>query len=241
MKRLSFLFFLIADLIFSSDYIWIEGENFTKSNFKLDIWSGQRPEILSNRSWVTCVLNKEDIPTKLPNEGIIIEYNFKVIKEDDYDIWFRIGYEWVRAPLEWKIDDNDWQLLPSDIQTTNPIEVSVWCEVAWIKVGKIRLKEGDHKIIFRFKEPNRDRLIFGIDCIAFIKGDFLPDGILKPNEIYNQEIDIMARKNIFKIELKKNTNERQEFPLNGLWEIARYDDSDMDKNPYEPEKEIPSE
>ncbi|MCM8767533.1 MAG: hypothetical protein NC921_01960 [Candidatus Omnitrophica bacterium] len=238
MRRIIFLFFLFLSIVFSSEYIWIEGENFTKSNFKLDIWSGEKPQILSNGSWATCVLNKEDIPTKLPNEGIIIEYDFKVPKKDEYTIWFRIGYEWARAPIEWKIDDNDWQILSADTQTTNVIEVGVWCEVAWIKVGKITLAQGEHKITFRFKETNRDRLILGIDCIAFIKdANFLPDGKLKPNEIYNEEIDKKAKENIFKIDYK-NKNERQEFSLNGIWEIARYDDPDMDKNPYEPEKEI---
>ncbi|MCM8785694.1 MAG: hypothetical protein NC827_06855 [Candidatus Omnitrophica bacterium] len=240
MKKIIYLFFIFLRIVFSSDYIWIEGENPEKSNFKLNIWSGKNPQILSNGSWATCVLNKEDIPAKLPKEGIIIEYDFKVLKQDDYDLWLRIGYEWARAPLEWKIDDNDWQILPSDAQTTNVIEVDFWCEVAWIKVCKIKLNEGNHKITFRLKELNKERLIWGIDCIAFIKGDFLPDGKLKPNEIYNDEIDIKARDNIFKIDYI-NTNERQEFSLNGIWEIARYDDPDMDTNPYEPEKEITSE
>ncbi|MCS7181182.1 MAG: hypothetical protein NZ891_07560, partial [bacterium] len=240
MKKFLILFLFLFNFIFSNDYIWIEGESPSKSNFKLDIWSGRRPQILSDGKWATCVLNKEDIKAKLPEEGIILEYDFKVEKEYEYDIWVRIGYEWVRAPFEWKIDNNDWKLVTPEIQTTNVIEVDTWCEVAWLKLGKINLKEGNHKITFRWTQPNRDRLIFGIDCIAFIAGKFIPDGKLKPNEIYNDEIDIRAKENIFRIDYK-NIPERMEFSLNGIWEIARYDDIDMDINPYEPVKEISSD
>ncbi len=242
MKKFFVLFVCFVSFVFSSDYIWIEGEAPSKSNFQLSVWAGNRGVILSDGKWATFTLNKEEIATKVPKEGLFLSYDFSVEKEGEYDIWTRIGYEWVRAPFEWRIDEDEWKEIGYDIQTTNVMEVSTWCEIAWLKIGRVFLKNGNHTITFKWTKSGRDgRLLIGIDCIALIKGNFYPEGKLKPGEIYDEEIDKKARENIFKIEYKNDLKERQEFSLNGVWEIARYDDEDMDSNPYEPEKTLPTE
>ncbi len=224
----------------AKDYVWIEGEHPSKSNFSLKVWSGKNPEILSGNKWGTFSLNKEQIKKKVPPEGFILSYDFEIDKNGEYEVWARIGFEWVRAPFEWRIDSRKWNKITPDMQTTNVIEVSKWCEVAWLKLKKCKIIKGKHTITFRWKEPNKERLLLGIDCIAITKEKFFPDGKLKPDKIYNSEIDKKAKENIFKVEFK-NTTERQEFLLNGLWEIARYDDEDMDNNPYQPDKKLPTE
>ena len=242
MKRFFIFFFIIVSFIFSADYIWIEGESPAKSNFQLSVWSGNREKILSDGKWATYTLNKEEISSKLPVDGFLLSYDFDVEKEGEYEVWVRIGYEWVRAPFDWKIDENEWKEVSYEVQTRNVMEVGTWCEVAWLKLDKTHLNKGKHTITFRWTKPGKDgRLLIGIDCIAIVKDKFFPEGKLKPDEIYNDEIDREGRENIFKIDYKSDIKERQEFSLNGVWEVARYDDEDMDTNPYQSEKTLPSE
>jgi len=241
-KNVFIILTILIPAIFTNakNYVWIEGEQPSKSNFSLSVWSGKNPEILSGSKWGTFSVNKDQIKKKVPEEGLILSYDFEIDKNGEYEIWARIGFEWVRAPFEWRIDNGEWNKITPDMQTTNVIEVSKWCEVAWLKLQKCKINKGNHTITLRWKELNKGRLLLGIDCIAITKEKFFPDGKLKPDEIYNSEIDKKARENIFKIEFK-NTSERQEFSLNGLWEIARYDDEDMDKNPYQLDKKLPTE
>jgi len=241
-KNVFIILTILIPAIFTNakNYVWIEGEQPSKSNFSLSVWSGKNPEILSGSKWGTFSVNKDQIKKKVPEEGLILSYDFEIDKNGEYEIWARIGFEWVRAPFEWRIDNGEWNKITPDMQTTNVIEVSKWCEVAWLKLQKCKINKGNHTITLRWKELNKGRLLLGIDCIAITKEKFFPDGKLKPDEIYNSEIDKKARENIFKIEFK-NTSERQEFSLNGLWEIARYDDEDMDKNPYQSDKKLPTE
>ena len=234
--------------------VWIEAEKPDSANFKYDVWGGPNPQILSDGKWVTGAIGKDrpkDAPKDaakedIPKEGLLLKYSFEAPEAGAYEFWARIGYEWVRPALQWRIDGGQWQTIPTDQLTTNLVNVSLWCEVAWAKGGLVELKPGKHELELRYQEPGSNgKFVIGLDCFALVKGEggFTPEGPLRPGQQYEEQIDKDARGRLFRFDqqLPGGAETRIDLPLNGLWEVARYDDPDMDKDTYEPLKQLPEE
>lgn len=223
-------------------YVWIEGEKHEKANFEPKVRDGQT--LFSAKEWITHMLNPREAQKRTPAEGFQLAYSFDVPSAGQYDFWARIGYEWVRTPFEWRVDGGDWQKVSLDVVTTSLMEVGFWCEVAWTKGGAAELSRGRHELEMRWMKPEpKKRLLIGLDCLAFVKGDFVPEGALKPGQQYEAEIDRQAAAHVFGLtgDLPDSSAERAEIPLSGLWQVARYDDPDMDQGTFEPIKSLPSE
>ena len=225
--------------------IWIEAETPLSANFAYKTWGGADPQILSGGKWLTPDTDKIKDKSAIPPGGLTLQYGFEAADAGLHEVWMRVGYEFIRAPLEWTIDGGQWNRLPGTIQTTNLMEVALWCEVAWVKAGAINLAAGKHTLDIRCTEPGSSgRILIGLDCVAFVRGEggFFPEGVLRPGQEYDGPIDNQSRANVFRFaaDPPKSQAERIELPLNGLWQVARYDDPDMDKDTYEPVKALPN-
>lgn len=237
-------FAAVAACAAQPDYIWLEAENPNTKNFDFDIQSGSQPQILSAGKWLRKMLPVEQFKTESP--AWLLEYHFDVKQPGLYEFWARLGYEKLRAPLDWRIDDGKWTRLAPDTPTTNLNEVwNGWNEIAWVKAGSIELTAAAHKLTLRWTEPapGNNRMVLGLDCLAFVlgEGNFHPEGKLRPGQQYNDQIDKNARKQVFRIaaDSAKSSPERVELPLTGAWQAARWDDDNMDSNPYQPVNKIP--
>jgi hypothetical protein len=239
----------------AEDFVWVEGEKPADASFEWNSAGVERSELLSENRWL---IGKERV--NLPDDGLLVEYNVNVEKVGLYTLWLRVGFEWVRASVAWRFDDGKWTTVgigatlkdnekkkiagrpKPDIErrTTNVKYVGVWNEVAWWNTGKAELSASRHRLQLRFSKTHIDNPIIAIDAIALVQGDWTPEGKLKPGQTYNSQTDIAAAEKVYSLPAPSSKGARSEVTLNGLWQIARYDDFDMNVDPYKPVAKIPS-
>ena len=226
----------------SQTFLWIEGENPTTANFKYEKSGFGAASVLSSGVWLQkSVDGKDKIKAAFPPEGGILTYNLTVKEAGAYEIWARVGFEGARAPFEWRLGNGAWQRVAPEAHTTNLMRLATWVEVAWLKLGKQTLTNGKTALQFRYREPNGDRLLVALDAAVLVKGTFVPDGALKPGETYTRPADKAAAQ-IYPLpagNLKSLDGKRTSVTLNGLWQVARFDDPNMDEMPYAPVSQLP--
>jgi beta-galactosidase len=223
-------------------YIWKEAETPDKTNFPINISGGPRGEVLSNGKWILQTFSEEEVKAGKLGSGIELSYNINVEQEGFYRFWICLGYESVRAPLMWRLDNSEWHEIPSSDLTQNLIELSMWCEAGWISPAEVNLTSGTHTLELKADRPGSDgRFLFGMDAIAFVQGNWTPEDKIKPNEEPDTEIDLQAKDNVFRFssDIPKDMSKRVELPLNGVWQVCRHDDPNMDQSPYEPVTNTP--
>jgi len=227
-------------------YLWIEAEAPSVSNFEFEVQGGSQPEILSSGKWLHRVVNVGEFTKDFP-QGWQLEYDFGAGEAGQYEFWARVGYERLRAPMHWQVDGGADNVLASDVPTTNLNEVwDGWNEVAWVRAGTVELSQGAHRLTLRYEgsgSEGNERVMVGLDCVVFVKGEgnFTPEGKLPPGQRYDGDIDRAAANHVYRLspDPRAGDAERVELSLNGLWQVARYDDMDMDKDTYEPVSSIP--
>ena len=107
------------------------------------------PEFLSERAWFRIGIDANQVDREAPAEGVLLDYAFDAQAVGEYEVWARIGYEFVRSPFDWRLDGGPWQSVAPDELTTDLMELSFWTEVAWLKLGKQPLAAGPHTLSFR--------------------------------------------------------------------------------------------
>ena len=222
-----------------SVYVWIEGETPASSNLKT--WTGgDRPGLLSGGKLLGGDLDAEAQKT-LPKEGGLLTYDLTVPEAGDYDLWARLGLEYIRAPFQWRINEGEWRDAPAEMPTTNLMELKEWNDLAWLDLGKVALKRGPAKLTLRYTKPSSNGdLRFMHDCFAFMKGRWVPEGKLKPGERYESEADQQAAKQVYQLPAPAPDARRTDVKLAGLWQVARYDDPNMDVDTFVPVQRIPT-
>ncbi len=238
----------------SAGYVWVEGENPVRASFEWSASGAERSELLSGGRWL---LPKERVD--LPDEGYLVEYDMDVEEAGEYTLWLRVGFEWIRANVSWRIDEGAWTTVGiaatlnenesrkaagrgrTDVErrTTNVKYVGVWNEAAWWEMGRAKLSAGRRRLSLRFLKTHLDNPMVAVDAVLLVKGDWTPEGKLKPGEVYDAERDRRAAEKVYEMAAAK-AGQRSEAVLNGLWQIARYDDLDMNAGTYEPVRKIPS-
>ncbi len=215
--------------------VWLEGEQPSAANFEFQRWGGEVPAILSGGEWLNHILSAEQLKA-LPEDfkGFTLRYDLQAPAADTYTLWARVGYEFLRPPIQWRIDGGKWQTLRPDVQTTNLMRVALWAEVAWVELGQVELSDGKHTLELRYRRPGPDgRMLIGLDCLALVAGPFTPDGPLRPGEGYDAAIDRAAAEQVFRFAADRPASpERAAVTLSGPWQVARYDDPDMDADTY---------
>ncbi len=218
-------------------YVWIEAEEPVESTFDFDVTSGGRPEVLSEGQWVHYSLSEDEAAERFPDADYRLTYEAEVPEAGTYQAWARVGFERVRAPFDWRIGDGEWQHADPDEWTTNVMKVAEWTEVAWLHLGEVELEPGTHRWELRYTEPD-GRFIIGLDCLALTLGEWVPEGYLKPGERYDDELTRRAEEQVFRMPESRGA-ERDSMELSGVWEVARYDDPDMNVDTSEPVQAIP--
>ncbi len=222
-----------AQHLVTNDLIWIEGEQPDPTKASFNVNASARPHLLSDRK----LLQQTYPKNRIPKQPWQLDYTFNVQQAGNYDVWFRIGFEWVRAPFDWRIDDGNWQEVSNRQQTTQVMELTTWNEIAWAQGGEQKLAAGKHTLSLRFTEGGIDgRQLVAIDCIALGRNGFDPQRIY---HIPKQPIDEQATKQVYHFEHPSLNATRKEAKLTGLWQVARFDDLDMDTDTYEPVTVLP--
>ena len=112
----------------------------------------------------------------MKEEAVLVGYPFQIRKAGKYEVWDRIGFEFVRTLFEYRIDDGEWKQIRPDELTTDLMELAFFCEVAWIKLGDAELTAGDHMLEIRVpkmkdKDGKLQKILYASDAICITEGE----------------------------------------------------------------------
>jgi len=220
-------------------FVWIEGESPASANFKYDV---QESEVFSGGKRLHVGLKKDLVAKSVPAGGMILKYAFTAKVLADYDLHLRVGFESIRAPIDWRVDEGTWQTLDPSVHETSLTEAWTWNGVGWCNPGTVKLAEGKHTLEIRVTKAGSDgRLLLALDCAAMVRGQWNPELALKPGQTYDAPVDHRALAKVFQFPGIPATTVtgRPEVELAGLWQVARYDDDAMDTDTFKPLSALP--
>lgn len=209
------------------DGIWLEAETPSATNIRVEPNASAAPERLSNRQWVTVSAEGDD-NAKFPAEGVQFSYDFTSASAGPRTVHARIGFEFARSPLEWRVNDGSWQTLASDALTSDLVPLSDWTEVAWIPLGTSPVRAGQNKLEVRVRPRKNEkgewqRLLFGADAFYIAAQPFFPNGPHRPGTDWQTDRDRAAGRQVFQVPAPAASTVSKT-PLNGDWEVARHDE-----------------
>ena len=232
----------------ADEYVWLEAEKPTRAGIEGKAGGWGNKQFLSEESWLQVSLTPQEAARRLPKEGALLEYDFLVKKAGPYEVWNRIGMEFVRTPFDWRIDGAAWQTITPDMLTADLMEIDFWCEVAWIKMGRADLAEGKHTLQIRIVQGQRDekkkqrgadgketevvtkapdKVLYTSDALCLCNGAFRPNGRFKPDAEWQTADDKKAAETVFEIKGGAKPEDRAETSLKGLWQVCRYDEQEV--------------
>ncbi|MHB8863973.1 MAG: glycoside hydrolase family 2 TIM barrel-domain containing protein [Pirellulaceae bacterium] len=212
----------------AGDFVWIEGEQPTSVNVETNRVGWGNQQFLSDGHWLSLSFDNQQVEKDVPAEGVLIKYAFGIKQDNEFEIWQRIGFEFVRSPFDWRIDAGAWTRVEPEQLTTDLMEIALWCEVAWLQLAKQSLTAGPHVLEIRLPKIKTDkgenhRILYTCDAICIHGGTFHPHSKFKPDEPGRDERDAAAAANVFQLP-ESATTERVSVPLSGLWEVCRHDE-----------------
>ena len=217
-----------------AELFWVEAEDAAEKALEGAVAGWGHSEVLSGGKWFFGNIEEGKVLEKVPETGAVLKYPFKRGAVGAAEVWAHIGYQFVRAPFEWRVDGGDWQTNdPNKDFTVDCQPMADWCEVAWCKLGKVDLAAGDHTLEIRFSRNYKNkektqchRILFGLDCFVVADaGTFRPNGVNKPGE-GRTDRDKAAAEKVFALPAAPADGARAVLKLAGDWEYARWDETE---------------
>lgn len=227
----------------AAPFVWLEGEAGT-ANVPVNTAGWGNAEFLSGGKWLSVSIDEGKVAKEVPAEGVLIRYPFTIEKTAAYEVWNRIGFEFVRSPFDWRVDSGEWKSVSPEELTTDLMEIGFFCEVAWLKLGIRDLAAGAHTLeirlpVTRKSDGKPNRMVYAIDALCLSVGPFHPNSKFKPDEPGRDEQDEAAGKVVFALP-EAPAGQRAAVSLGGTWEIAR-DDEQLPGEVAEPIKTLPAD
>ncbi len=208
--------------------MWIEGEDTTSivPDSVKPLIEPQASSEVSNGKWLRLNLDPHKIP-----DNCIFSYSTQAAQAGDYELWMHIGFEKIRAGIDWRIDQGEWKNISAEDYTVDVRELGIWAPVAWLHAGKVALTAGNHTVQFRLAHSSDDikknQMIFALDAFCFVKGTFHPDGVLKPGDTsWKTDEDKAAAAKIFVIPTPHEAAQTTT-SLAGPWQYAGDDEFEV--------------
>lgn len=224
-----------------AEFVWLEGEA-GRANVQVNNSGWGNAHFLSEGKWIHVAVDAEKVDAEVKADAVVIQYPFEARRAGAYEVWNRIGFEFVRSPFEWRIDDGPWKAVGPEDLTTDLMEIAFFCEVAWIHMGDAQLGAGGHNLEIRLpktkdKDGKAQRILYAGDAICLSQGPFHPNSKHKPNETGRDEKDEAASRQVFQLPAAP-AGGRASVSLKGVWEVAR-DDEQMPGEVAEPIQALP--
>ena len=218
----------------AANYVWLEGEQPTRQNYQVAGSGWGNLICLSQEKWLNVSIEAAQAEKQVPAGGIILSYDFQAPAAGNYEVWNRIGYEFVRSSFDWRMDNGEWQTVAPTQLTTDLMDISLWCEIAWVKMGDAQLAAGKHTLEVRLplasteKDGKKEflRTLYASDALCISAGPFRPNSKFKPDEEWQVAADQVAAKKTYAV-AAPGPGERAVTPLSGPWQIARADEQDV--------------
>lgn len=228
----------------AAEYAWVEGEapvstpvvltqaDFPKDKVQIGVgWGNQA--IMSQGKLLHLCLDEEAVAKSVPAEGLTFGYDLEIKTAGKQEVWGRIGYEFIRAPLRWRVSGGAWATVAADIPTVDVMPIQTWNELAWIKFGELDLPAGKARLEINWprtthKEKDQDkvdRMLGMLDalCVA-APGVFQPSSLWQPGQDHRGEAGMAAEKQLFKLPEPGAGAERATVALTGAWQMANWDE-----------------
>ena len=237
-----------------AETVWIESENTATNNAqaakdKLNVGTNGSgsPQFLSGGNWFVIEAEAKDVESATPAGGIELSYKFNAAKSGNYQLWNRVGFEFVRSPFEWRVDGGAWKIASPEDLTTDLMELSFFIEVAWLNLGAQQLSAGAHTLEIRIprlknEKGETQRILYASDAIAISDDAFRPNGKWKPGEDFQNASDKAAAKQVFALPAVTSgatSSTRSSVQLKGNWEVTRHDEQ-MPGEVAAPIKDLPT-
>ena len=226
----------------AEDFVWIEAEQYDQCNFTHFEQSDMgKPKLLSAGTWLMKGMDQADIRQLVPDDGIRLKYKMNVPKRGKYNLWARVGWFMARPDFQWRVGGGDWTEAPKTMPTTNLMELGFFCEISWTNLGSVSLEAGETTLEINYPKATKQgsRMLVALDCFALVDGRFVPEGPFKPGQTYQEDLDQQAAKQVFRLPPPDGVA-RTEVKLDGPWQVARFDDANMDVDTYVPIKKLPT-
>lgn len=222
-------------------FVWLEGES-GRANVKVGTAGWGNEQFLSEGRWMHVSFDADKVEDEVKADAVTLQYPLKVTKAGSYEIWNRIGFEFVRSAFEYRIDEGPWKAIRPDDLTTDLMELAYFCEVAWLHMGDAELAPGEHTLEIRIpktkdKDGKPQRILYASDAICLAEGRFHPNSKHKPGETGRDEKDEAATRHVFQLP-EAPVGQRSSVSLKGAWEVTR-DDEQMPGEVAEPIKAPP--
>ena len=229
-----------ASLVFGAavaraETVWIESEN-TASNTakpiegKLTVTAAGwgNTQFISGGTWFHVSADAGNVEAVVPQNGLVMSYKFNTAKAGNYQIWNRVGYEFVRSPFEWRVNGGAWNKSSPEDLTTDLMDIAQWTEIAWLQLGNQQLNAGAHTLDIRLSRTKNDKgemqsLRYASDAVVISDGEFVPHGKYKPGEYVATAADTAAAKKVFALPAASSST-RSSVKLEGDWEVTRNDE-----------------
>ena len=239
-----------------ANWIWIEGETPAVIPAGMAAAGAARPTFLSGGKSLSFTADANEVEKKVPAQGFVMGYPFALTKGGRQQVWARLGFEFARAPIEWRIDSGTWTRVAPDELTTDLMELSFFCEVAWLKLADVELAPGRHTLEIRLPRNKNakgeyQRMLFSLDAVCIAAGEFVPHGPYKPGEEWRTEKDHQAARQVYDLRAAETAAARSSVKLAGLWEVCRHDEqlptevaapiAELPKNPFWTAIEVPGD
>ena len=230
----------IATAAAAADYVWIEGEKPTSKNFARPARrASRRPQFLSERE----VAEREPARRRrsrrsAPRRASSSATTSRPPSAGKYEIWNRIGMEFVRSPFDWRIDQGEWKTITPAGPDTDLMEVGFWNEVAWIKMGEAgpggrqaHAPDPPHADLSRRRRARRSwtrsstapTRCASTRALSARTASSSPTPTGRPPTTSRRP----ARSSRSNAGARPAPAERVETPLGGLWQVCRYDEQEV--------------
>lgn len=211
------------------DVIWLEAETPAACSVKPEIGAWGHVEFFSAGKWLQIRCAADKVETDFPAAGALLRYEFKAAVAARYEVWNRIGYEFVRSPFAWRLDGGSWQTVAPTELTTDCMEFSLWNELAWLKLADRDLTVGPHNLEIQVPRALNDKgqpakVLYASDVICLTSGRFHPNGRCRPGAEERDAHDADAARQVFILPTPAGDGARSRVELAGLWEVCRYDE-----------------
>ncbi len=150
--------------------IWIEGENpDSKTTHRHGWYDRVKKDGMSGKEWLSHYHGSK------AGEAT---YRFTAPAGGEYTFWWRGNTS--RSAVSWSLNGGEFvEMDPSDKRGEYMIsDKPDHRSLAWVKVGRVTLREGENTVTFRFHSKISNH--GGVDCFVFDDTGFVPSGARKP-------------------------------------------------------------
>lgn len=152
-------------------FIWVEGEQPTRSNAQRHGWyDSVKKDVLSGGDWLSHYGNRAGEAS----------YDLNVEAGGSYTFWARLNP--VASKPTWRLDGGAWNAVEfkgargqQNIASDNKPDHRF---IAWVRLGQVTLTAGRHTVAFHWEGGAANS--GGLDCFVLTTDSFVPQGTLKP-------------------------------------------------------------